>query len=118
MPIYLCKPRSPWQRGTNENTNRLLRQYLPKIADLRQFSQADLEAASRRSPKNSTTAPARSTDTAVPQRYTLTTSTAVTHSRLEFEALLDNRIQSPRSGRVSSGRAGRRFSSQNPYSRK
>ncbi|MFF9352087.1 hypothetical protein [Streptomyces sp. NPDC014734] len=44
MPVCLCKPRSPWQRGSNENTNRLLRQYLPKGADLRTFSQADLYA--------------------------------------------------------------------------
>ncbi|MFG1770704.1 transposase [Nocardia salmonicida] len=43
-PIYLCKPRSPWQRGKNENTNRPLRQYLPKKADLRRFSQTDLDA--------------------------------------------------------------------------
>lgn len=44
MPIYLCKLRSPWQRGTDENTDRLLRQYLPKGADLRTFSQAGLDA--------------------------------------------------------------------------
>ncbi|MGA4978521.1 IS30 family transposase [Streptomyces cinereoruber] len=44
MSICLCKPRSPWQRGTNENTNRLLRQYLSEGADLRTFSQAGLDA--------------------------------------------------------------------------
>lgn len=44
MPVYLCNRRSPWQRGTNENTNRLLRQYLPKNANLRRFTQEDLDA--------------------------------------------------------------------------
>ncbi|MDQ0955752.1 IS30 family transposase [Streptomyces phaeochromogenes] len=45
MPIYLCKPRSPWQRGTNENTNRLLRAVPPQGAGLCTFSQAGLDAA-------------------------------------------------------------------------
>jgi len=48
VQVYFCDPQSPWQRGTNENTNLLLRQYFPRGTDLSGFSQAQLDHVSQR----------------------------------------------------------------------
>ncbi len=44
IEVYFCDPKSPWQRGSNENTNGLLRQYLPRTLDFRTLTQADFDA--------------------------------------------------------------------------
>jgi IS30 family transposase len=44
IPVYVCNPASPWQRGSNENANGLLRQYFPKGSDLRSHSPERLAA--------------------------------------------------------------------------
>ena len=44
LEIYFCDPRSPWQRGTNENTNGLLRQYFPRGTDMIRYGERELDA--------------------------------------------------------------------------
>jgi len=48
LRVYFADPHSPWQRGTNENTNGLLRKYLPKSADLARLSQRELNVIAAR----------------------------------------------------------------------
>jgi IS30 family transposase len=48
VKVYFCDPQSPWQRGSNENTNGLLRQYFPKKTDLSDYSQSDLNQVALR----------------------------------------------------------------------
>jgi Transposase and inactivated derivatives, IS30 family len=48
VAVYFCDPQAPWQRGTNENTNGLLRQYFPRKTDLSGFDQVDLDAIAAR----------------------------------------------------------------------
>lgn len=48
ISVYFCEPHSPWQRGSNENTNGLLRQYYPKGIDISNYSQAQLNAIARK----------------------------------------------------------------------
>jgi IS30 family transposase len=47
VQVYFCDPKSPWQRGSNENTNGLLRQYLPRTLDFRTLTQDDFDAIAK-----------------------------------------------------------------------
>ena len=57
MTVYFCDPKSPWQRGSNENTNGLLRQYLPRRRNFRDLTQADFDVIAARAQRPASTDP-------------------------------------------------------------
>src|SRR6202047_755086 len=74
VKVYFCDPRSPWQRGSNENTNGLLRQYFPRKTDLSGYSQAELDKVALRLNQR----PRKTLGFATPEDR-LRTSVATTH---------------------------------------